>query len=374
MATYDKRGIRLDEEKKVPLLPLAQRGAAAPVQPAFQGPGVQGNARAAPTLPPPAFAQQKPQPPFKPSPALIKVGLSSGPGKPAEVQTNLTRGPSRPVVGPTVQTDSNTIPLAASSALIPEANAATGGTLPPGIERGASGGFKFDDREGQHLFATPGQARNALGAPLAQPGDLSVVGRPQVQPLAQSNLVAPPVGSQGADVIRGTNVQARGQGAGGVKSPIDLFRDYIALNLREGGDPNQFIPHLELLAELEKNTQGASGLPSLSQVQGQRFGALAQNPGAITDADRLVFGKGAQGQLYKQPTYDNVGTKTGETPYLLDQEGNAKPVKIPGAGKGAGAAPPPSLGAFLAAARNDPRNADVPDAELVNHYNQAYRR
>ncbi|CAN5813095.1 hypothetical protein BH20PSE1_BH20PSE1_00890 [soil metagenome] len=87
-------------------LARGQRGAAiaaAPVEPQFQGPGVQGTELAARTLPPLPFAQQKPQPLSQPTSRMVKVGYSQGPGPAEMVQTNLTRGPNRPVVGESVQ-------------------------------------------------------------------------------------------------------------------------------------------------------------------------------------------------------------------------------------------------------------------------------
>jgi hypothetical protein len=93
-------------------------------------------------------------------------------------------------------------------------------------------------------------------------------------------------------------------------------------------------------------------LPTLSQVKGQRFGQLAQNPGAITEADKLAFGDRGPRQerkLYRQPTYDENGFQTGEVPYLYDGTGNAQALNLPGAAGASGAGKPRSREAIRAA-------------------------
>ena len=98
----------------------------------------------------------------------------------------------------------------------------------------------------------------------------------------------------------------------------------------EHGSPSE--TYLPLLAAAEKSARDQAGKPlSLTQAQAQRYQQLQQPGAELTEADRLVFGKGGAAvapKLYSKPEYDQYGAKTGEVPYLYDAEGNARPLNF----------------------------------------------
>jgi hypothetical protein len=197
----------------------------------------------------------------------------------------------------------------------------------------------------------------ALLPGLAQPGLRGRRAFGEVQD-EQVTLAAP---ADGIDVIRGTQVSRAGGDAGtggGGGSPTDIYRDALAANLqaglKHGADIRQYLPEIKFLSEAEENGAAAlkasqGQLLSFSQVKGQRFLDLAQNPGGITEADRLAFGNAGAAQapkLYRQPQYDGEGFQTGETPFLYDAEGNVRELQLPGApgaGQGVTEAPPGAI-------------------------------
>lgn len=160
--------------------------------------------------------------------------------------------------------------------------------------------------------------------------------------------------SDGVDVIRGTKVSRAGGGATGGGSAEGLRND-IASRVQYGIDAGSplgaYGPELAFLKGIPQETAKGSGLPTLSQVQGQW---IAQHPELITSPQQLLGKEAAtpNRKIISQPgppQEDEKGNLTGlpgeKKFYSVDPAtGEALPLDLSGgAGQegGVGQAPPP---------------------------------
>ena len=301
--------------------------------------------------------------PTAPAPVIHTAGrggvqipvLQAGYGRGAAVAPSPKISGAAPIVPPAAQAGPG--PGTTLPATVAE-------VLPPGIQPYQYGGqatangqvanyqtgYKFlDPNTGREAgFPTLQAAQAALtgagtpqGVDQAKAGLLErirqVDGDPSQTNEAENLLLAPPAALPPTAVAPALNAGAPQASAGG--SGVDALDQMLQTELRDlvaqGGPTTRTSSVLQDMYQLSllkgKMADGAEKLPTLDNVKGGRAQELTRNPGGINEADQLLFapkGQGEKPQIYKQPIYNQDGFQTGETPYAVDNRGNATPLNL----------------------------------------------
>jgi hypothetical protein len=227
------------------------------------------------------------------------------------------------------------------------------GVQAPALAAPQGGGTRPDlpygTRESVISYGTPGDALANIDRDRGQPLT------PREQAAVDWHSGPQPGKNADGSVVRGTKVSRAGGGDQRGGSALEFANRALLEDMQAAEEMGGEVYHLgdklktlEGLSAVETSTRSAQPRPlSLSQAQAQRYQQLTQPGAELTEADRLVFGKAgasAAPKLYSKPVYDPAqpGFKIGEEPYLLDAEGNARPLNF--AAPAAAGAPEASTG------------------------------